>query len=50
MKEKLRIFLKQLFCRHDYNKELVTYIDCKRKLYRCTCKKCGKVKGKTEKY
>lgn len=39
-------FFKQLFCHHNYNWEFISHIDCSRRLYKCTCKKCGKVTGK----
>ena len=40
--------LKKLFCKHDYDYEYLYKIDGgMAKLYRCTCKKCGKVVYKT---
>lgn len=42
-------FLKKLFCKHDYDYKYLHKIDGgMAKLYRCTCKKCGKVRYKTE--
>ena len=39
--------LKQLFCKHDYEYQYVHMVDTgMRKLYRLTCKKCGKEKYK----
>lgn len=41
-------FLKRLFCRHDYDWKYLHMVDGgMAKLYRCTCKKCGKVRYKT---
>lgn len=38
-------FLKKLFCKHDYNYEYLRMVNGGvEKLYRCTCKKCGKVR------
>lgn len=44
----MKKFLKRLFCKHDY---IWTYLHMinggMAKLYRCECKKCGKVRYKT---
>lgn len=41
-------FLKRLFCRHDYDWKYLHMVNGgMAKLYRCTCKKCGKVRYKT---
>lgn len=44
----MKKFFKQLFCWHDWDKmQMKFYIPRRGKvLYRCTCKKCGKVKFK----
>lgn len=40
-------FLKRLFCRHDYEYEYQHMVDMGMgKLYKQTCKKCGKVRYK----
>lgn len=37
-------FLKRLFCKHDYDYEYLHMVyGGMAKLYRCTCKHCGKV-------
>ena len=42
-------FLKKLFCKHDYNYEYLHMVNGgMAKLYRCACKKCGKVRYKTK--
>lgn len=39
----IKSFFKQLFCRHDYKCEYLYKIDGGMdKLYKLTCKKCGK--------
>ncbi len=44
-------FLKRLFCKNDYEYEYLHKVDKvdggMAKLYRCTCKKCGRVVYKT---
>lgn len=36
-------FIEQIFCKHDYEQEYLHMIDSGMdKLYRLTCKKCGK--------
>lgn len=41
-------FFKKLFCKHDYNYEYLHMVNGgMAKLYRYTCKKCGKVRNKT---
>ena len=41
-------FLKMLFCKHDYEYEYLHKVHGgMAKLYRCNCKKCGKVVYKT---
>lgn len=41
-------FLKRLLCKHDYEYDYFHMINTgMAKLYRCTCKKCGKVVYKT---
>ena len=36
-------FLKRLLCKHDYEYDYLHMINTgMNKLYRCTCKKCGK--------
>lgn len=41
-------FLKRLFCKHDYEYKYLHMVHgSMAKLYRCTCKKCGKVVYKT---
>ena len=43
-------FLKKLFCKHDYTWNYLHMINGgMAKLYRCECKKCGKVRYKTHK-
>lgn len=41
-------FFKKLFCKHDYEYKYLHMVNGgMEKLYRCTCKKCGKVRYKT---
>ena len=41
-------FLEKLFCKHDYKYEYLHMVNGgMAKLYRRTCKKCGKVRYKT---
>lgn len=41
-------FLKRLFCKHDFTWTYLHMINGgMAKLYRCECKKCGKVRYKT---
>ena len=39
---------KKLFCKHDYDYQYLNMVNTgMAKLYRCTCKKCGKVVYRT---
>lgn len=39
---------KRLFCKHDYERTYLHMVNGgMAKLYRCTCKKCGKVRYET---
>lgn len=40
--------LKSLFCKHEYERTYLHMVnDGMVKMYRCTCKKCGKVRYNT---
>lgn len=44
----MRKFLERLFCHHDYDWKYLRMVDGgMAKLYRRTCKKCGKVRYRT---
>lgn len=44
----MRNLFNKLFCKHDYNYEYLRMVNGgMEKLYRCTCKKCGKARYKT---
>lgn len=43
----MRKFFERFFCRHDYEYEYLHMVDMgMAKLYKMTCKKCGKVRYK----